>query len=455
MGYLCKYQKNDPNEPVSIEIPGSKSQSNRMLMLAHQKRANLNLIQNLSDSRDTQLLLKALQKLDLLKNEIEKNVDYFQWSHYQLQEDEVSDLSNHVSNQLQNEKFDMFDAGTPARMLLAYFSALGIQTQLTGNKSLQNRSMQPLIDVLESGGAKFEFHKEPGYFPLSITRGLAKFPSKKIDRSISSQYVSSMMLIAPIFSTENKIEFEGHEHSQSYIEMTKKCMEDCGIQITIVNNSISILSHQFKFPNHFIIEADWSSASYFYSVCALRPNSNLLIPYLKENSCQGDSACAEFFIDLGVTTVFNQSGCTIAQNISHKSSIDWDLSDVPDLAPTLIATACALDITGKIKGIQNLIYKESNRIESINQIITQLGYIICESSEKFDEYFLQKTEQVSVTKILNVKTHSDHRIAMAFATLSTKIPVLIDDVKCVEKSFPNFWNELKKCNFEINPYESE
>ncbi len=454
MEMICIYKGHAESEPISIHLPGSKSQSNRMLILAHQNQVDFDSIQNLSDSRDTQRLVDALKKLDLLKNEIEKNVDFIQWTHYQLLDHEVNELSNHVSNQLQDETFDFLDAGTPARIILAYFSALQILTNLTGNKSLQNRSMQPLIDVLESGGAKFEFHHQPGFFPLSISRGLSKFPTLKINRSISSQYITSLMLIAPIFPGEKVIEFEGHEHSQSYIEMTKKCLEDCGIEISFFHNQISISDHKVKFPLPYTIEADWSSASYFYSVCALTPNSSFRFSFLQENSCQGDSACATLFEELGVSTQFDSSGCMITQNRDVVTEISWDLSNVPDLAPTLIATACALNLSGKIKGIQNLVYKESNRIETINQTIIQLGYKICESSENFDEYYLQKIHLHTNPTKLRVQTHSDHRIAMAFAPLAIQMDIVLDDIHCVEKSFPNFWNELKKCNFEINLHES-
>lgn len=453
--YLCTFNKLRQFNPGSIQIPGSKSQSNRMLILAHQTKAKFNSISNLSDSRDTQILMSALNKLDKIKNDIETNVDFFQWTHYQLQDHEVSQLNNQVSNQLQDEYFDFHDAGTPARLILAYFSALGVLTKLTGNDSLNKRSMQPLIDVLESGGAKFEFLQHSGYFPLSITRGLFKFPTLPIDRTLSSQYVSALMLIAPLFPDKKVIHLEGHEHSNSYIRMTQKCLSDCGIHVDFEKDNITISGNKIDFPNQYTIEGDWSSASYFFQVCALNQNSTLYLTNLFQHSCQGDAACVRFFEDLGVSTSFDKTGCLINQNRSVVAELNWDLSDVPDLAPTLIATACALNIGGRIKGIQNLIYKESNRIQAINETINQLGYQICESSESFDEYYLQKTQMSHVPSTLHVRTHADHRIAMAFAPLATKMYVILDDIDCVEKSFPNFWNELKKCNFELVPNESQ
>lgn len=452
--FVCKVHNLPNGKTVTINLPGSKSQSNRFLILAHQQNISFDSIQNISDSRDTQLLIRALNKLNQLKDDIEKNTDFFQWTHYQLLDDEVEKLNNHVSNQLQDESFDFLDAGTPARLILAYFSALGIQTQLTGNLSLQNRSMQPLIDVLESGGAKFEFHNKPGHFPLSITRGLYKFPIKPIDRSISSQFVSALMLIAPLFDGVNEIQLQGHSHSSAYIQMTQKVLQNCGIQVAFDEHSIRISDKPVSIAQPIVIESDWSGASYFYEVCALMPNSTFRINHLFKDSCQGDAACADFFKDLGVETLFDKQGCTISNSLPKKTQINWNLSNVPDLAPALIACSSALNITGRIIGIQNLIYKESDRIESINFNINQLGYEICESQESFDEYYLQKTQPFVPSNFLKVKTFSDHRIAMAFAPLALHKPLVIDDIQCVEKSFPNFWNELKKCNFELNPYES-
>ncbi len=452
--FVCKAHNHPNGNSITINLPGSKSQSNRFLILAHHQNIPFDSIQNISDSRDTQLLIRALTKLNHLKDNIEKNTDFFQWTHYQLLDDEVEKLNNHVSNQLQDEIFDFLDAGTPARLILAYFSALGIQTQLTGNESLQNRSMQPLIDVLESGGAKFEFHNKPGHFPLSITRGLNKFPIKPIDRSVSSQFVSALMLIAPLFKGVNEIQLHGHSHSNAYIQMTQKVLQNCGIQVEFNEHSIRISDHTASMIQPIVIESDWSAASYFFEVCALNPNSKFRLNHLFKDSCQGDVACSEFFKDLGVQTVFDEQGCIISNNLIKKSQIDWDLSNVPDLAPSLIACASALNISGRITGIQNLIYKESNRIDAINFNINQLGYEICESQESFDKYYLQKTQIFEPSEKLEVKTFSDHRIAMAFAPLALLNPLLIDDIQCVEKSFPNFWNELKKCNFELNPYES-
>lgn len=451
--FVCKAHSLPNGKTITINLPGSKSQSNRFLILAHQQNIPFDSIQNISDSRDTQLLIKALDKLNLLKDQIEKNTDFFQWTHYQLLEEEIEKLNNHVSNQLQDESFDFLDAGTPARLILAYFSALGIQTQLSGNESLQNRSMQPLIDVLESGGAKFEFHDVSGHFPLSIARGLYKFPTKSIDRSMSSQFVSALMLIAPLFEGTKEIQLEGHSHSNAYIQMTQKVLQYCGFQVDFNENSIRISEHSVSIIQPIVIESDWSAASYFYEVCALTPGSMFQFNHLFKDSWQGDVACADFFRDLGVETMFDDQGCTISNSLSPISQIDWDLSNVPDLAPALIACASALNITGRIKGIQNLIYKESNRIDTINLNINQLGYEICESQESFDEYFLQKS-QIKSADIIHIKTFSDHRIAMAFAPLAMLNPLIIDDIQCVEKSFPQFWNELKKCNFELYPHES-
>lgn len=445
------YTPNLNTNKIQINLPGSKSQSNRVLILCHQLGLDLNLIENLSDSRDTTILKQTLLKLDSLKHEIEKNTDFFNWAHYNLQDQEVNQLNNHVSNQLGHESFDFIDAGTPARLILAYFSALGIITRLTGNSSLENRSMQPLIDVLESGGAKFEFNKKSGHFPIEITRPLNKFPKAQIDRTLSSQYVSALMLIAPLFKGVKTIQLTGIEHSNSYIQMTQKVMVDFGIKSTFNNNSIIIEDQELVIPKQITIESDWSSASYFYAACALIPHSEITINHLTSNSCQGDAACVTFFEDLGVKTTFHEQGCTLSNTGNRIQSFHWNLSNVPDLAPTLIVTAAALGLEPTIEGIENLKFKESNRIDVLNLNLQQFGYELLQKSESLDIFLLQKLQNLETHKNqeFQIQTHSDHRMAMAFAPLAMKHNIVIDDIDCVEKSFPNFWVELQKCNFEL------
>ena len=449
MAYLLKYRLIDSTN-IQISLPGSKSQSNRALILAHQAKMNFDYIHNLSQSRDTQLLKSALLKLDALKKIKEENTDFFSWAHYQLNENEVVHLNNHASNQLEEESFDLMDAGTPARLILAYFSALGIITSLTGNESLENRSMQPLIDVLESGGAKYEYTKKSGHFPIAITKGLWSFPKNTINRSQSSQYVSALMLIAPLYPGIKTIQMEGVAHSDGYIGMTQKVMADFGIDCNVDHELQQIVIHDQK-PIHsaLSIEGDWSSASYFYAVCALTKNT-ILIADLEEQSCQGDSLCAKFFKELGVQTTFTKNGCELTYFGKQIESINWDLSGVPDLAPTLIATAAALNIEGTIIGIENLKYKECNRIEVLNKNLAQFGYALLQNPENLDVFYLQKTQELPGEDAIKlIHTHSDHRMAMAFAPLAVQYELEFDDIQCVEKSFPNFWKELQKCNFEI------
>jgi 3-phosphoshikimate 1-carboxyvinyltransferase len=174
------------------------------------------------------------------------------------------------------------------------------------------------------------------------------------------------------------------------------------------------------------------------------------MPDLKEQSCQGDSLCIRFFEDLGVQTTFNENGCELSYFGNPVESIQWDLSGVPDLAPTLIVAAAALQLEGTIVGIENLKFKECNRIEALNENLAQFGYTLLQSSENLDIYYLQKTQESPVEEAIKlIKTNSDHRMAMAFAPLAVEYALEFDDIECVEKSFPNFWVELQKCNFEF------
>lgn len=439
------------SRPVNIYLPGSKSQSNRALILAHQCNLNFNQISGLSESRDTQLLLSNLVKLDSLRNQLQKKGPFLDWAHYQLSENEIDQLTVQSSNELQEFEFDFMDAGTPARFILAYFSALGILTKLNGNDSLQNRTMQPLIDVLESGGAKFEYTKKAGHFPISITKGLWSFPKTPINRTQSSQFVSALMLIAPIYPGDKEIQLLGEIHSDGYIEMTQKVLKDFGIHVNYDKNTQIIHISEGKPKVSTIdIEGDWSSASYFYAICALGKVKQICFPQLKNDSCQGDIKGIHFFEQLGVATEFNEHGCCIQLSGKVVQEINWDLSEVPDLAPTLIITAAALGLNAEIKGIENLKFKECNRIDVMNENLEQFGYSLMQSSNHSDIYFLQKSQIPVITNTNKfIKTHSDHRMAMAFAPMATFYNVEFDDLNCIEKSFPNFWNELQKCNFEI------
>jgi 3-phosphoshikimate 1-carboxyvinyltransferase len=310
--------------------------------------------------------------------------------------------------------------------------------------------MQPLIDVLESGGAKYEYTKKSGHFPISITKGLWSYPKNTINRTQSSQYVSALMLIAPIYPGIKTIQMEGAEHSNGYIEMTKKVMADFGIECTI-NPALQqiIIQDQKPIQTELTIEGDWSAASYFYTVCALTKYT-IFIADLNEQSCQGDSLCSKFFKDLGVKTTFTKNGCELTYFGKQIESINWDLSGVPDLAPTIIVAASALQLEGTIFGIENLKYKECNRIDALNENLAQFGYELCQNTENLDVFYLQKTQESPVEEAIKlIKTHSDHRMAMAFAPLACMYELVFDDIDCIEKSFPNFWVELQKCNFEF------
>jgi 3-phosphoshikimate 1-carboxyvinyltransferase len=248
------------------------------------------------------------------------------------------------------------------------------------------------------------------------------------------------MLIAPIYPGIKTIQMEGIAHSSGYIEMTKTVLNDFGIdcQIDEVNQQI-VIGDQKPTAQSIIIESDWSAASYFYAVCALS-KLDITLPNLKQDSCQGDMLCAQFFNDLGVQTTFNENGCLLSFTGHLVNNTNWDLSGVPDLAPTLIVAGAALQLEGTITGIENLKYKECNRIDALNENLAQFGYTLLQNTENIDVFYLQKTQDPSVKSVSKlIKTHSDHRIAMAFAPLAMQYELLFDDIECVVKSFPNFW----------------
>ncbi len=400
-----------PLENIEINIGGSKSESNRMLILQAQF-PNIS-IENLSESDDTSVLQKGLK--------------------------------------LTNEIVDVHHAGTAMRFLTAYFAAKeGAEIILTGSKRMQERPIGILVDALKSLGADIEYLSNKGFPPLKIKGKSLQKKEVKIKANVSSQYVSALMLVAPMFPNGLKISLEGKSTSVPYIEMTLSLLKRIGVKGNFNKNEITIPSEKNVEKTVLIVESDWSSASYFYSLVALSESFEITLGSFSKESLQGDSALVQIYDSLGVKTIFNISENTISlskKNTELPDSLLLDLSDTPDLAQTIAVTCFGLGIGCKLTGLHTLKIKETDRLSALKNELEKLGATIQVDDNSLN---LEIASQIHINK--TIETYQDHRMAMAFAPLAVKTDLIIKDAEVVSKSYPSFWEDLQKagikCEFE-------
>lgn len=395
----------------TIEISGSKSISNRLLIL-HQLFNNIE-IKNLSNSQDTQLLEKALN-----------------------------------SN---SETIDIHHAGTAMRFLTSYFSIQeGKTVVLTGSERMKQRPIKFLVDALRELGAEISYLEKEGFPPLKITGKKLEKNTVTISANISSQFISSLMLIGAKLENGLEIILEGKVTSKPYLEMTLKILRTVGIanhwdgntiKIEPMNSNNHIEKHLQNIP--FIVESDWSSASYFYSLAAIsRETVNL--KSFKPYSLQGDSALREIYWKFfGVNTISEGAEAKISLLPEHyfnfPDKIILNMNDCPDIAQTLCVTATALKIPFEITGLETLKVKETDRLLALKNELFKIGCIseITDDSIVSVKYF-EPNENISIA------TYNDHRMAMSFAPFCLVKEINIENEDVVEKSYPDFWTDLKK-----------
>lgn len=395
----------------TIEISGSKSISNRLLIL-HQLFNNIE-IKNLSNSQDTQLLEKALN-----------------------------------SN---SEIIDIHHAGTAMRFLASYFSIQeGKTVVLTGSERMKQRPIKFLVDALRELGAEISYLEKEGFPPLKITGKKIEKNTVTISANISSQFISSLMLIGAKLENGLEIILEGKVTSKPYLEMTLKILRTVGIANHWEGNTIKIEpidsnNHAEKHLQNipFIVESDWSSASYFYSLAAIS-RETINLKSFKPYSLQGDSALKEIYWDFfGVNTISEGAEAKISLLPEHyfnfPEKIVLNMNDCPDIAQTLCVTATALKIPFEITGLETLKVKETDRLLALKNELFKIGCI----SEITDDSivsvkFFEPNENISIA------TYNDHRMAMSFAPYCLVKEINIENEDVVEKSYPDFWTDLKK-----------
>ena len=402
MSNILKLEAKTKEVYTNIFLPASKSISNRCLII-DALTSNKCKLENISKAKDTITLQNILDKLN--QGEVEFNVGH---------------------------------AGTTMRFLTAFFCLRdGVQI-LTGSKRMRERPIKILVDALRSLGANIEYLENDGFPPIKISSNKLTQNKISIDGSISSQYISALMLIAPYIHGGLIINIVGNLVSLPYLQMTENLMTYFGAHINFSSSQITIKNQHYK-PRSFFIEGDWSAASYWYSITALSEHAKIKINSLKEISIQGDKKIAEFFKLLGIETIFDKNHVIITKNKSFylPETIELDLIECPDLAQTIIATCLGLNIVCKLTGLSTLKIKETDRLQALKNESEKLGANVAITN---DSIFMKPYN----LKPASIKTYQDHRMAMAFAPIALKTEnIIIEDPNVVEKSYPNFWKDLE------------
>ncbi len=403
-----------------VFIHGSKSISNRVLIIRELSHSN-NQINNLSLSDDTQKLHHYIKMINICNE---------------------SDIPMIL---------DADNAGTVSRFLTAFLAYQSGTWLITGSSRMKERPIEGLVDGLRMLEANISYADKEGFLPLLIKSSKVIGGNIEVDVTKSSQFISAIMMIGPYLHEGLKISFKGKPVSLPYIEMTKKLMQKFGASVNITKNGVHILNGVYQFHTY-NIESDWSSASYWYEVAALAEEAEIVIPGLKKNSLQGDSVIADVFEKLGVKTTYDNDGITITKSGESIDEFSFDFEGCPDIVPAVMATCAALSIKSVFKNIGHLAYKESNRIEAMSKELKKIGT----SLKKNESSYILSPNTHKPHNNLIFKTHNDHRIAMCLAPLVLKYgKVDICNPDVVKKSYPEFWDELKKLNFALlnNSYE--
>lgn len=404
MPILILKQKSIVN-PTQISLPSSKSESNRVLVIDALTNGE-NKISNLSEARDTQTMIRLLDQNPAI--------------------------------------FDVLDAGTTMRFLTAFATATDQKKIMTGTSRMCERPIGILVDALRNIGAEIHYLGVEGYPPIAI-HGLTGQTNHrvKIRGDVSSQYISAMLMIAPILPKGLEIELEGKVGSKTYIEMTLKLMCQFGIKYNWEGNLITI-APQAYLPTQFAVESDWSGASYWFSLLACADAGSLFLAGLKENSLQGDSKIVEIMAQLGIKSTFKEEGVLL-----HKQPItgfkNWDFTHCPDLAQTVAVTCAILGQNAIFTGLESLRIKETDRIYALQQ---ELAKFNAEFREIKPDIF-QVIPSVTMPKHVHIHTYEDHRMAMAFMPLVTKTDVHIEDPAVVNKSYPSFWKHCEAVSLQM------
>lgn len=400
----------------SITLPSSKSISNRVLMI-HQILQQQFTISGLSTAADTQILKQILEQ------------------------------NAHT--------VDVGHAGTTMRFLTAYFAATeGKNVVLSGSERMHQRPIKILVDALKSLGADIQYLKNEGFPPLQIKGKKLNGGAIKLDGSVSSQYISALLLIAPLLKTELTITFTTPLVSKPYILMTISIMHYFGVKVTWLSENQLVVKQGDYVAKKISVEADWSAASYWYSMAALSKKATIILKGLNKTSLQGDNAVVALYAELGVSTSYIDGGVELTKtnifNVWEMKTVDFTL--FPDLAQTYAVTCAALNLPVRITGISTLRIKETDRIAALKNELNALGFDV---AINHNDLIIHQQKEINI-KQHPIATYNDHRMAMAFAPLALITDkLIIENQEVVEKSYPHFWEDLKQVGFVVKNHQEE
>jgi 3-phosphoshikimate 1-carboxyvinyltransferase len=426
MNLLLKHSNQLLASSFQLQITGSKSETNRLLLL-QALYPNLTL-ENTSNSDDSEVMIKALDH------------------NFHTELVEVSQPATRNP-----QIINVHHAGTAMRFLTAYFAIQeNREVILTGSSRMKERPIKILVDALRKLGAEISYEENEGFPPIKI-KGKKLLQNKvSLPANVSSQYISALLLIAPKLENGLELTLEGEITSVPYIKMTLALLNEIGVKTSFADNNIVVKPQTINYkPQIISVESDWSSASYFYSIIALSEiGTEITLSSYKKNSLQGDSSLVEIYKNFGVETVFNNNQSITISKINVHNSFPfgegWDGANSPDIAQTIAITCFGLGMDCHLSGLHTLKIKETDRLEALKTELSKLGATISVTNDS-----LTLVSSSPPLEGLGVATYQDHRMAMAFAPLALKVPIIIEDAEVVSKSYPKFWEDLQSIGFTI------
>ena len=393
---------------TTIQLPSSKSISNRALII-NALGNGTHHPENLSDCDDTRVMIRAL------------NDD--------------------------KETIDIMAAGTAMRFLTAYLSVTPGTRIITGTERMQQRPIQVLVNALRELGADIEYVANDGFPPLRITGRELRKDTISLPGNVSSQYISALLMIAPVLTNGLTIRLTGDIISRPYINLTLQLMNDFGVRAEWTDDHRLKVEPQAYHSTPFYVESDWGAASYWYQIVALSKEAEVTLPGLFKDSYQGDSQVAGIFRSLGVETIYKDKTVILKKNGKSVERLDYDFINQPDLAQTFVVTCALLNIPFRFSGLQSLKIKETDRMAALITEMRKLGYILHETDGSVLSW---EGERCTTEEHPAIDTYEDHRMAMAFAPTCLALPeILINNPQVVSKSYPRYWEDLRQAGFII------
>ena len=391
-----------------VRLPASKSISNRALIL-HALSGGRIVPSNLSDCDDTRVMVRALDG--------------------------------------PHEVIDILAAGTAMRFLTAYLSVTPGTRLLTGTARMQQRPIRILVDALRSLGAEIAYAGEEGYPPLHITGGRLTGSQVSISGGVSSQYISALLMVGAVLPEGLLLQLTGDIVSRPYIRLTMQLMREYGARTEWIDDQTIRVEPGGYRDVPFLVESDWSAASYWYEILALRGRGEVLLPGLFAHSYQGDSRGAEVFARLGVQTSFTDEGVRLTCGGEPVSCLEEDMVYIPDLAQTFVVTCCLMGIPFRFSGLQSLRIKETDRLSALECELSKLGYVLHTEQDSILWWDGTRCEAEAAPVIA---TYEDHRMAMAFAPVClVNREIRIAYPAVVSKSYPRYWDDLRLAGFSV------